>query len=107
MATSYTLASYKVKPGCEDQFMRAWNDLASTFSSLPNPPYWGTLIRSRSDRTLFYSFGPWENEADVAAMRTNDKAAAAFRGIQDACEAMTPGDYDLVRHVRVREEPAG
>ena len=104
MAKSYTLASYKVKLGREDQFLRAWDELASTFSGLPKPPYWGTLIRSRADRTLFYSFGPCDNEDDVAAMRHNAKAGEAFQTIQDCCDAMTPGDYELVRHVLVREE---
>lgn len=104
MAKAYTLASYKVKPGRDMEFMRAWDDLASTFSALPKPPYWGTLIRSRADPTLFYSFGPWENEADVAAMRNNATAVAAFGTIRDVCDAITPGDYEMVRHVRVRAE---
>jgi hypothetical protein len=55
---AYTLAMYRVKAGREDEFVAAWNALASTFSALPEPPLWGTLIRHRADPALFYSFGP-------------------------------------------------
>jgi hypothetical protein len=106
MAKAYTLATYKVFPSKEAEFIAAWNDLAATFSSLPRPPYWGTLIRSTTDPTLFHSFGPWESASDVAAMRADAKAAAAFQTIAALCREMTPGNYEVVTHVKVREEPA-
>jgi heme-degrading monooxygenase HmoA len=34
----YALATYRVKPGHEDGFVTAWNELAQTFSSLFRPP---------------------------------------------------------------------
>lgn len=105
MTRAYTLATYKVVPGKEAEFIKVWKDLATTFSSLPNPPYWGTLIRSTVDPSLFHSFGPWENANDVAAMRNNASAAAAFQAIQDVCVEVTPGDYEIVMHVAVRDEP--
>jgi len=71
------------------------------FSSLPEPPLWGTLIRHRSDRTLFYSFGPWRSAEHVAAMRGNPQAGEAFRKISELCEELVPGDYEVVRHVDV------
>jgi len=70
MSTSYTLATYKVIPDQQDVFVEAWNDLASVFAAFPNPPYWGTLLRSTSDPTLFHSFGPWEDARHIAAMRS-------------------------------------
>lgn len=106
MSKAYTLATYRVVPGKEDEFVKVWNDLAATFSSLPNPPYWGTLIRSTSDPTLFHSFGPWGDADDVAAMRENSSAGAAFQAIQSLCLEMTPGDYEIVAHVKVRDEPS-
>ena len=106
MTKAYTLATYRVLPGQEEAFITAWNDLAATLSSLPNPPYWGTLIRSTTDRTLFHSFGPWADAHDVAAMRNNSGAGAAFQAVHELCLEMTPGDYEIVTHVKVREEPS-
>ena len=96
---AYTLAMYRVKAGQEDAFMSAWNGLAETFSSLPNPPLWGTLIRHRTDRTLFYSFGPWRSAEHVTAMRESPEAGEAFRRLHELCVELTPGDYEVVTHV--------
>jgi hypothetical protein len=74
------------------------------FVALPAPPLWGTLIRSKSDPCLFHSFGPWEDDDDVVAMRRRPGAVAAFHAIKLLREEMTPGDYELVIHVAVRED---
>lgn len=99
---AYTLAMYRVKAGQEDAFVAAWNELAETFSSLPSPPLWGTLVRHRTDRRLFYSFGPWQSAEHVAAMRESGEAGAAFVRLGELCDELTPGDYEVVRHVDVR-----
>lgn len=99
----FTLATYRVKPGSEEDFVDRWRLLADTFSALENPPYWGTLIRSRTDPSLFHSFGPWERFEDVAAMRSNPDAGAAFGAIRELCDELTPDDYEVVIHVHVRD----
>ena len=78
MSLAYTLTTYRVIPGKEDEFVAAWTALTVTFSSLDNRPYRGTLIQSTRDRTLFHSFGPWESAEHVAVMRSSPQAAAAF-----------------------------
>ncbi len=98
---AFTLAMYRVKPGQEDAFISAWNGLADTFSSLPTPPLWGTLIRHRTDRTLFYSFGPWRSAEHVRAMRESREAGEAFGRLHELCVELTPGDYEVVTHVDV------
>ncbi|MDQ3799999.1 MAG: antibiotic biosynthesis monooxygenase [Acidobacteriota bacterium] len=100
---AYTLAMYRVKAGKENDFVAAWNELADTFSSLPNPPLWGTLIRHQTDRTLFYSFGPWRSADDVKQMRASDEALKAFARIRELCEELTPGDFEVITHVDVRQ----
>jgi hypothetical protein len=99
---AYTLAMYRAKPGQEAEFIARWNALAATFSSLPAPPLWGTLIRHRTDRTLFYSFGPWSDAKHVQAMRQNAKAVEAFQQLREVCSEMVPGDYEVVVHVDVQ-----
>lgn len=98
----FTLATYRVTPGKEDEFIERWQELADTFSSLAKPPFWGTLIRSQTSRNLFHSFGPWETADDVAAMRSSADTGAAFQAIHEVCEELTPDDYEVVLHVRVR-----
>lgn len=98
---AYTLAMYRVKEGREDEFVAAWRGLARTFESLPEPPLWGTLIRHRSERTLFYSFGPWRSAEHVGAMRASREAGEAFARLRGLCEELTPGDYEVVTHVEV------
>lgn len=105
MAKAYTLATYKVLRDKEAEFLDAWNDLAATFSSLERAPYWGVLIRSTDDPMLFHSFGPWDHPDDVLAMRKDPDADAAFQRIAATCSEMTAGNYEQVKHVKVRDEP--
>jgi len=98
---AYTLASYRVKEGQEDAFITAWDELAETFSSLPHPPLWGTLIRHQTDRSLFYSFGPWRSVEDVKLMRESATAAEAFRKLSELCDELNPADFEMIRHVDV------
>ena len=100
---AFTLAMYRVKAGQEDELIRAWSELSSTFLSLPNPPLWGTLIRHVSDRTLFYSFGPWRSLEHIKAMRESSVAGAALAKVRGCCEDMVPGQYEVVTHVGVAD----
>ncbi len=105
--TAYTLATYRVKNGREDDFISVWNELAETFVNLPNPPIACTLIRSRADRSLFYSFGPWRSHDDIAAMRANPAAGAMFGKLRELCDELTPGNYEVIRHIDVSEFKGG
>jgi hypothetical protein len=107
MTEAYTLATYRVRPGMEQDFIHAWEELAATFSTLENPPYWGVLIRSMNDPRLFHSFGPWEDASDVTTMRADPDAQSAFKKLAASCLEMTPGNYELIKRVRVRDEPSG
>jgi quinol monooxygenase YgiN len=106
MSQPYTLATYRVIPSEGDEFIKAWDGLAITFSALAHPPHWGALIRSTIDPTLFHSFGPWESAQHIAAMRNSPEATASFKAIRNLCVEMLAGDYELVAHVRVREGKA-
>lgn len=101
---AFTLASYRVKDGQEEAFLAQWDHLARMFSSLPDPPLWGALIRHMRDRSLFYSFGPWRSEEHVHAMRDSPVAAAEFAKLQAYCVAITPGEYEIVKLVEVEPE---
>ena len=99
----YTHALWRVKPGSEEAFIQAWSELAEAFSSLDRPPLWGTLIRSSAQPNLFYSFGPWQDEADVERMRVDPAAQGALAALVELCEEATPISFHLVRHVDVKK----
>lgn len=71
------------------------------FSGLEHPPLWGTLLQSETEPTVFYPFGPWASNEDVAAMRSDPEAQAAIGRVVELCESATPGPCRLVAHVVV------
>ena len=105
--TIYTHAEWRVCPGEEAAFVAAWAQLAALFGRLPAPPRWGTLLRSTTDPTLFYSFGPWRASADVAAMRADAAVQAALATLREHWESARPGMYEVVRHVVIDDDDSG
>ena len=105
--TVYTHAQWRVRPGAEAAFLAAWEALAAEFTRLLAPPLWGTLVRSMSDPGLFVSFGPWRRLEDTVAMRAAPAVQAAFAALRSTCDEMTPGTYELVRHVHVNHGGSG
>lgn len=103
----YTHATWRVRPGEEEAFVRAWSELADAFTALPRRPLWGTLIRSTADPTVFCSFGPWRSAEDVAAMRADPAAQRALERVRSHCLEAPPGAYELVRHVDLQPAAVG
>ncbi len=103
----YTHTKWSVQPGRAEAFMAAWSELANAFLSLPEFPIWGTLLRSDEDPHLFYSFGPWRRVTDIEAMRAHPVVLVAYAHLQSLCLEMSPGAYQVVRHVASpSDEPA-
>jgi hypothetical protein len=94
---AYTLAMWRVKEGCEEEFVEAWSgELADFFLSLPNPPDSGTLIRSVDEPLLFYSFGPWKSLDDVRQMRSHPRTQKIMGKLRDLCEEVNAEDFAVV-----------
>ncbi len=90
---AYTLAMWRVRPGLEEEFIRAWReDLSEYFLSLPGA-IGGTLLRSVEDPTVFYSFGPWRSLEDVRAMRADPRTPEVLGRVRQLCVEATPGVY--------------
>lgn len=93
---AYTLAMWRVRPGQEEEFIRAWReDLADFFLSLPGV-MGGTLLRSVEDPALFYSFGPWRSLEDIQAMRADPRTPTVLGKLRELCMEATPGVYQRV-----------
>lgn len=92
----YTLGVWRVDQGREADFIEAWKAVGVAFSQLPNPPGTGTLVRSESDPTLYYSFGPWNRLEDIQAMRGDARSQAALKELIGLCTEAHPGTYRVV-----------
>jgi hypothetical protein len=97
----YTLGMWRVQPGREAEFIRAWSELSDTFARLPQPPSGrGVLVQSLTDSSLFYSFGPWASIEQVEAMRANPAAQEGIRGVAALCTEAVPGSFEVVAESR-------
>lgn len=92
----YTLALWRVKPGCDDDFKRVWvEELAEHFLAL-NPSARGTLIQSLEDPNLFYSFGPWASMEEMEAIRTDAHTAELIAKLSALCDEAKPGPFEVI-----------
>jgi quinol monooxygenase YgiN len=97
----YTHAQWRVKPGHEAEFIKAWEELAKAFSKLPARPLRSTLIQSLVDVSLFYSFGQWKSLSDIVAMRHTPRAREAFQKVMDLCIEATPSTYRMIADIQL------
>jgi heme-degrading monooxygenase HmoA len=96
--TVYTMGVWQVKPGREDDFVNAWDELArwtveSGFDST------GTLLRDRSRPGRFVSFGPWPSVEAADEWRGSPGFAERLEALRDTLEGFEPGTYDVVLRV--------
>lgn len=94
---------WRVKPGKEAEFIKAWKALGDIFRALPNPPGpgQGILIQNVTDPLLFYTVGPWHSSEDLTAMRANPQAQAGIKRLEDLCDDGVRGTYRLVASAEV------
>jgi heme-degrading monooxygenase HmoA len=92
----YTLASWYIKEGQEEEFLRTWREqLAPAFLSV-NPTAHGTLIQSLEDPRQFYSFGPWDTLEEMQAARSDLRAREAIGKLIALCDSAKPGPFRVV-----------
>jgi hypothetical protein len=103
---AYLVAWWRVTAGQEEAFRLAWLELADVFVGSTNPALFGVLLQHETDRTLFYSFGPWNSMADVEAMRRSSEAQDAFLRVTSLCDEAQPGAYHVVELID-RPKPLG
>jgi heme-degrading monooxygenase HmoA len=96
--TVYTMGVWRVKPGREDDFVNAWDELArwtveAGFEST------GTLLRHRTQPGRFVSFSPWPSLEAAEEWRASPGFAERLRALSDTLEAFEPETYDVVLRV--------
>jgi heme-degrading monooxygenase HmoA len=92
MSQPYTCGIWTVKPGRDEQFIAAWQDLANWTSREVPGSIWAKLLRDRSAPDRFISFGPWESLAAIEHWRSLDgwkQRVARLRELLDGFDAST------------------
>jgi quinol monooxygenase YgiN len=72
----YTGAEWLIRPGREDEFVRAWSDFVDWSATETDAALGGILLEDATEPRRFLSIGPW---------RSAEEAQAWFRrpGLQD------------------------
>jgi heme-degrading monooxygenase HmoA len=90
MARIWTHGVWRVKPGREDEFIRAWREFAHAaageFSDVSEPP---TFLRSLERPNVFITFGAWNTLEDIQRFRESEifrERVAAIRELLDDFE---------------------
>jgi heme-degrading monooxygenase HmoA len=71
MTDVWTHTVWTVKPGREEEFVRAWRSMAREIAAdmrMRRPP---TLLRDHDRPNVFISFAPWENVDAVTHFRSS------------------------------------
>jgi heme-degrading monooxygenase HmoA len=85
MGAVWTLGTYRVKRGCEDEFVRVWRELArhavAEFGA--SSP---TFLRDREDTSVFVTFGVWDGLETLQRFRASPPAVERGRVLGDLLE---------------------
>jgi heme-degrading monooxygenase HmoA len=96
MADVWTHGTWTVKPGREDDFVRAWRALARRATTELDVAGRPTLLRDRETPTLFVSFGPWPSIEDVDRFRSSPAFHEGVAAMEDLLESFEPRTLDEV-----------
>jgi heme-degrading monooxygenase HmoA len=96
--TVYTLGVWFVKKGREEEFIRAWDELAQWTVESGYESH-GTLVRDRDAPYRFISFGPWPSVEAAGAWRDSDGFRERFARIEELVDRFEPQTLDVVMRV--------
>lgn len=91
MGRPYTFGRWRVKAGREEEFVAAWKEFAD-WTAMQGLASSAKLLRDHEDRTLFVSFGPWEDLETIRRWRSLPgfhERVAALHALLDSFEPRT------------------
>lgn len=92
----YTLATWKVKPGREAEFIAAWQAFAEWTSSSQSGAGEGILLQEEASPNQFVSLGPWGSAESVAHWRAQPEFEQFLARARELCEELKPQTMTLV-----------
>lgn len=91
----YSICTWTIKPGREEEFRTAWNDFAQ-WTAESRTASEGVLTMDTEDPRKFYSFWPFESEEAVARWRSDNMFRQHMMRLRAYCEDCRPS---IVRQV--------
>ncbi|GAC1323143.1 MAG: hypothetical protein NVSMB13_02610 [Mycobacteriales bacterium] len=89
----YTLGVWTVRAGQEEQFVAAWQDMASkTAAEFPGAS--GILLRDRDQPERFISSGPWDSLELIEQWRASSTFREGVARIRPLVEVFEPHTMD-------------
>ena len=96
--TVYTLGVWLVEEGREDEFIRAWDDLAEWTVENGHESH-GTLVRDREVPHRFVSFGPWPSAEAAERWRDSAGFRERFARMEAFVDRFEPQTLDVILRV--------
>lgn len=89
----YTCGIWTVVPGCEEDFLAAWSELAEwTAANVPGAG-WATLVQQEEQPNRFVTFGVWETPEAIEAWRASEGFQERVGRLRALLEGFEPGTY--------------
>lgn len=95
----YTSGDWFVKQGREDEFIRAWRDLAEWTAADIVPGGRAMLLRDQEDAALFRSFRPWDSDEQVAGWRQSEGFTTRISRIRELLDRFEAHTLDVAAEV--------
>ena len=92
----YTLGIWKVKPGNEEAFIAAWQDLATWTEKHFSAGGKGYLLQDNDKPQLLISYGSWKDTQTIAAWRATTEFQAFAAKAKIWCDEWQPHSMRLV-----------
>ena len=91
----YTLSTWIVKAGREDEFLRLWQDFAD-WTVQENFAQSAMLLRDVDRPNRFVSLGPWHTVEEVGRWRDTTGFAERIARLREVLESWEPQTLELV-----------
>jgi heme-degrading monooxygenase HmoA len=100
MAQVFTHGRWVVRPGREDDFIAAWQEMADWTGREVEGAEWARLLRDEDEPNVFFSFGPWESRDAVKTWRRLDGFQDRVGRIGELLENFEAHNCQLVGELR-------
>jgi heme-degrading monooxygenase HmoA len=93
--TTVSVTVWLVKPGREEEFVRAWRELAEfTERQMVGHKQPTTLLRDRDQPNRFITMAPWDSAATLRAWRSGPGFGERVHKMREYLEELSPMTLD-------------
>lgn len=103
MNAPFSYAIWVTKPGCEDDFVVRWRDLAHWTTETLKPKGWARLLQDKAQPNRFVSLGPWESFEAIEAWRAHPGFKERISRLHELLESFAPATLESRVEIGVDE----